>query len=131
MHSPAEERCSAGAGTRQPAFAGPIERCRLSAGRCRDRGLEVPDQLSVTGSDDIELGNLVVPKLTTVHVPTIEIGMRAAKRIVALIDNAELPPEADLSTRLVLRGSLGRVEPEQSRAVRRHKSVADATSRNR
>jgi LacI family transcriptional regulator len=100
-------------------------------GECRDRGLEVPDQLSVTGSDDIELGNLVVPKLTTVHVPTIEIGMRAAKRIVALIDNAELPPEADLSTRLVVRGSLGRVEPEQSRAVRRHKSVAEATSRNR
>ena len=75
-------------------------------GECRDRGLRIPDELSVTGSDDIELSNLVEPRLTTVHVPTFEIGVRAARRIVGLVEESTMPAEADLATRLVVRGSL-------------------------
>ncbi|ROZ76715.1 LacI family DNA-binding transcriptional regulator [Ramlibacter sp. WS9] len=80
-------------------------------GECRDRGLRVPDDLSVTGSDDVELANLVEPRLTTVHVPTVEIGVRAARRIVELIEDVESPAESDLVTRLVVRESLRRLSP--------------------
>ena len=80
-------------------------------GECRDRGLRVPDDLSVTGSDDIELASLVEPRLTTVHVPTAEIGVRAAKRIVGLIEAIESPAETELTTRLVVRDSLRRLSP--------------------
>ncbi len=78
---------------------------------CRDRGLRVPHDLSITGSDDVELASLVEPKLTTVHVPTFEIGVRAARRIVALIDMAEPSSEPVLATRVMLRDSLRRVAP--------------------
>ncbi|MDO9436696.1 substrate-binding domain-containing protein [Hydrogenophaga sp.] len=78
-------------------------------GECRDRGLRVPEDLSVTGSDDIELAELVQPRLTTVRVPKAEIGTRAAKRMVSLIEGTDVPAEPDLTTRLVVRESLRRI----------------------
>jgi LacI family transcriptional regulator len=80
-------------------------------GECRDRGMRVPADISVTGSDDIELAQLVEPRLTTVHVPTVEIGVRAARRIVGLIEDSEVPAESKLTTQLVLRDSLRRISP--------------------
>ena len=75
-------------------------------GECRDRGIRVPDELSITGSDDIELANLVEPRLTTVHVPTFEIGRLSAERIVALIERLPLGETRALRTTLVTRESL-------------------------
>lgn len=74
---------------------------------CRERGISVPGEFSITGSDDIELASLVEPKLTTVHVPTQEIGVRAARHVVALIEGREPPAASPLSARVVVRGSLG------------------------
>lgn len=76
---------------------------------CRDRHMRVPEDLSVTGSDDIELAELVQPRLTTVRVPTSEIGTRAAKRMVSLIEGSDVPVEEDLTTCLVVRDSLRRI----------------------
>lgn len=78
-------------------------------GECRDRGLKVPDDLSITGSDDIELASVVEPKLTTVHVPTVEIGVRAARRIVDLINNKPATEEVALETIVIVRDSLKRL----------------------
>lgn len=76
-------------------------------GECRDRGLRVPDDLSITGSDDIEQARLAQPRLTTVHVPTAEIGRLSALRILALIDGEEADsPNGLLETTLVERDSL-------------------------
>ena len=75
-------------------------------GECRDRGLRVPDDLSITGSDDIELASLVEPKLTTVRVPTSEIGRLSAERIVGLIEGLPLGETHALQTTLVTRESL-------------------------
>lgn len=77
---------------------------------CREQGVVVPDQLSITGSDDIELASLVEPQLTTVHVPKVEIGALAAHRIVHLIEeSASMAEPPLLSTRVVLRASLKRI----------------------
>jgi LacI family transcriptional regulator len=78
-------------------------------GECRDQGLRVPDDLSITGSDDIELSSLVEPKLTTVHVPTFEIGFRAAHGIVDLIEGTATAKVTPLQTQLVIRDSLCRI----------------------
>ena len=75
-------------------------------GECRDRGICVPDELSITGSDDIELANLVEPRLTTVHVPTSEIGRLSAERIVSLIEGRALGETRPLKTTLTVRESL-------------------------
>lgn len=78
-------------------------------GECRARGIRVPDDLSITGSDDIELASLVEPRLTTVHVPTAEIGRLSAERIVGLIEGR--PPGATqaLQTTLSVRESLAAI----------------------
>ncbi len=76
---------------------------------CRTLGISVPDQLSVTGFDDIEQARLANPPLTTVHVPSFDIGMRAARRIVSLIEGTPLGDEAPLDAPLVKRASLGSV----------------------
>ncbi|RAR50183.1 LacI family transcriptional regulator [Paraburkholderia unamae] len=74
---------------------------------CRSRGIAVPHQLSVTGFDDIELGQLTTPPLTTVHVPAIDIGVRAARHVVALIEGKAVGAESALEAPVIERESLG------------------------
>ena len=78
-------------------------------GECRDQGIRVPEDLSITGSCDIELSSLLTPKLTTVHVPTFEIGVRAAHRVVDLIEGKSTVESPRLTTHLVIRDSLKRL----------------------
>ena len=78
---------------------------------CRARSIRVPEDLSVTGFDDIEFAALSNPPLTTVRVPTAEIGVRAARRIVALLEGKNLPAALPLETDIVVRASLQRIGP--------------------
>ncbi len=50
-----------------------------TARRC---GLRIPEDLSVMGFDDIDAASLVDPPLTTMHVPTREMGQRAARQLM-------------------------------------------------
>lgn len=45
----------------------------------REIGLEIPEQLSLIGFDDITLASMVVPKLTTVAQPKRDLGETGAK----------------------------------------------------
>jgi LacI family transcriptional regulator len=40
----------------------------------RERGIRVPDDISVTGFDNIKLSEFCYPALTTVHIPRDRIG---------------------------------------------------------
>ena len=73
---------------------------------CRRQNIAVPGDLSITGFDDIEHAAIVVPPLTTVHVPTEMIGVLAARRVVALLEGGETPMALPLETRVVVRESL-------------------------
>ncbi len=44
-----------------------------------EKGLRVPDDVSVMGFDDLELGNYLTPGLTTIHQPVAEIGKKIVK----------------------------------------------------
>ena len=71
------------------------------------RGFSVPDELSVTGFDDMEISAHLQPSLTTVSTDVVAWGRAAATHLLALI-RAQEPPFADLPpARLVLRGSTG------------------------
>jgi LacI family transcriptional regulator len=74
---------------------------------CRRLGIRVPEDLSITGFDDIEHAAIVVPPLTTVQVPTKEIGVLAARRVVALMEGQTLQPAPPLETHVIERESLG------------------------
>ena len=95
---------------------------------CRARGIRVPEDLSITGSDDIELATLVEPALTTVRVPTVEIGVRAARRIVGLIEGTEMADEPALETSLVVRDSLRRIGKGKAAQARLPRGSTAVTS---
>lgn len=73
---------------------------------CRVRGVRVPEDLSVTGFDDIEHAGIVVPPLTTMRVPTEKIGVPAARRIVGLLEGEQMQDAVPLETTVVIRESL-------------------------
>jgi len=57
-------------------------------GRARDMGISVPDEVSITGFDDMELAQITFPALTSVHVPHREMGRLAAHAIVQRVKDA-------------------------------------------
>jgi LacI family transcriptional regulator len=71
-------------------------------------GVRVPEDLSVTGFDDIFPGSLFEPSLTTVHQPMRMLGERACARLLDRIAQPDLPTQVELlPTELVLRKSCG------------------------
>lgn len=74
----------------------------------RERGMLIPDDVSVIGFNDSEFSAFVEPPLTTVRFPSIEIGTAAAKTLLAAIESGGAMPAAQmLPTSLVLRRSTG------------------------
>src|SRR5699024_1330881 len=51
-------------------------------GRLHDRGVAVPQQMSVTGFGDVPVARLLAPALTTVAVPMLQMGERAAGLLI-------------------------------------------------
>lgn len=74
-----------------------------------ERGLTVPDQLSVLGYDDIELAAYLTPPLSTIRQSAGLLGARAAELLIDhLEDGRPLPDLLSLPPDLVLRASVGR-----------------------
>jgi DNA-binding LacI/PurR family transcriptional regulator len=72
----------------------------------RSAGLSIPQDISVTGFDNFDLGTIVKPPLTTVHVPLRDMGVLAVDRLMELIGGKISPIQKILvSTRLVVRDS--------------------------
>ncbi|MGG6311298.1 LacI family DNA-binding transcriptional regulator [Paenibacillus macerans] len=71
-----------------------------------DHGINVPDQLSVIGFDDVELASRITPKLTSVRLPVDEMAKAAVLKVIELCET-ERPSFSTVSfpTRLVIRDS--------------------------
>lgn len=54
---------------------------------CQERGIVVPRDLSVVGFDDIKMAGYVLPALTTVHQPKVQLGRLAAQVMLDLLKN--------------------------------------------
>ncbi len=55
----------------------------------RQRGYKVPEDVAVTGFDDIEESNVLLSRLTTVGMPYKEIAEKSLEAIISLIENGE------------------------------------------
>jgi LacI family transcriptional regulator len=76
----------------------------LRAGR--ERGLRVPQDLSVAGFDDTTVSQATDPMLTTVRQPLAELGRMAVTMLIRMIQRHELDARhVELATDLVVRGS--------------------------
>jgi len=78
-----------------------------------EAGVRVPEEIAVTGFDDIPVARYVSPPLTTVHVPIAELGARAMERLLLALERGsdhERRHEV-LATTLVVRGSCGPAAP--------------------
>lgn len=73
-----------------------------------DRGLSVPDDLSLVGYDNTYLAKMRHLSLTSVDNGNIAVGLQAGKFILERQDHPELPQRLHLvPTQLVVRGSTG------------------------
>ena len=71
-----------------------------------ERGIPVPEQVSVIGFDNIRMSRFTIPKLTTVAQPMYEIGYRSVEKLHARIEGAEDPILREyLPHELILRSS--------------------------
>jgi DNA-binding LacI/PurR family transcriptional regulator len=71
----------------------------------RERGIDVPGDLSITGFDDSPLAALASPPLTSVRVDYAEFGEAAAAALLAAIGGQPVPPFRGAPPELVVRGS--------------------------
>jgi LacI family transcriptional regulator len=72
----------------------------------RQRGLRLPEDLSIVGYDDVMYATIVTPALTTVRQPLAEMGRTAVHFVVRLLEAQHLgSQQIELPTRLVVRQS--------------------------
>ncbi|GCF07553.1 LacI family DNA-binding transcriptional regulator [Dictyobacter arantiisoli] len=75
----------------------------------RERGLHLPEDLSILGFDDIPQAAQVHPPLTTVHQPLNKMGQRAAELLLDYMADPLAPIERiELPTDLIIRQSCQR-----------------------
>ncbi|MCC5475104.1 LacI family DNA-binding transcriptional regulator [Streptomyces sp. NPDC059680] len=80
---------------------------KLAAGAykaLRRLGLRVPDDVSVTGVDDLGLATAIDPELTTVRLDAELFGERGMQALLAVLEGRQ-PESGDIPVRLVVRGS--------------------------
>lgn len=74
----------------------------------KERGLRLPDDLAITGFDDIVFARDLDLPLTTIHVPKELLGELAVRKLLERIDHPERPPVVQMvPTTLVAPGSCG------------------------
>lgn len=72
-------------------------------------GLQVPDDVSLVGFDDVDRAGLVQPRLTTVRQPLAEMGRLAVSLLLRLLQNRRIQAvRIELATTLVVRASTAR-----------------------
>jgi LacI family transcriptional regulator len=76
-----------------------------------ERGLRIPDDLSLIGFDNIEFSGIIHPPLTTIHQPKYEMGEAAVEILLRLAHNKDkqMPEHRLLGVKLIERQSCRRL----------------------
>ncbi|MEO6826510.1 MAG: LacI family DNA-binding transcriptional regulator [Microbacteriaceae bacterium] len=77
--------------------------------RLRQRGLSAPEDLSVTGFDNVAVSTFVRPNLTTVNLPRVQMGRMCVDALLELVHDAPTaqPTVTELPVELMVRQSSG------------------------
>lgn len=72
----------------------------------KQHGLDIPDDLSIIGFDDIPLVKYLDPGLTTIRLPAIDLGFYAGQMLMKLIKGEPIQKRRiQLTSRLIIRDS--------------------------
>ena len=74
-----------------------------------DRGISVPDDISIVGFDDNMLGKYHRPALTTVHQDIKLKGVTAADTLLKQLSGQKTPNQIQLPTKLIIRDTVKKV----------------------
>jgi LacI family transcriptional regulator len=69
--------------------------------------IDVPRELSIVGCDNLPISSQITPGLSTVLLPTYELGQRAALTLLEWLASDRVPADACLPIELVVRGTSG------------------------
>jgi LacI family transcriptional regulator len=77
---------------------------------CAAAGVALPGAMSILGCDDIDIGTLVTPELSTISTPKRELGARAVRLLLRQLDGdgRATPTVQTLPVKLVVRGTTDR-----------------------
>jgi LacI family transcriptional regulator len=87
-------------------FAGNDEMAAGVLQAARRAGLQVPADVTVVGFDDFQIAQAVWPPLTTIHIPTREVGRIAAEKLIGAAVRDKRDPNSTIPY-LVVRESSG------------------------
>ena len=73
----------------------------------KENGYRIPQDIGIVGFDNLPLGSVIEPALTTIHVPKQYMGEAAAQKLIDLLNTPGQPPtKTEVSTMLVKRGTV-------------------------
>ena len=79
----------------------------------RELGLDVPNRLSITGFDNLEIVTVISPALTTMNSPSRRMGTRAAEYLIDQINtNTRTVERIELNTELIVRETTSAHKPQ-------------------
>jgi DNA-binding LacI/PurR family transcriptional regulator len=82
----------------------------------RERGLRIPEDISVTGFDNIKLAQFCYPALTSVHIPRDQIGRIICNSLLPS-DKTVIEHDVVIDPELVVRDSTGPAAGSQKAGV--------------
>lgn len=88
---------------------------------CLWRQMRVPQDVSITGFDNIEMAAHCRPGITTLHVPAFEIGMRAAEILLGSSAGLDTPRHVFMELELIVRGTTAPPQPAVDVAAASHR----------
>jgi LacI family transcriptional regulator/LacI family repressor for deo operon, udp, cdd, tsx, nupC, and nupG len=71
----------------------------------RAYGRRVPEDVAIVGFDNLSISSLITPALTTMHVPTFQMGRTAGQILLIHSSKIPLPKRTELEANLIIRRS--------------------------
>jgi LacI family transcriptional regulator len=86
---------------------------------CREARVRIPDDVSITGVDNTDLGATQTPPLTSIRTPIVEVGSAAGLQLIARLEGAPAELHQQLPFMLMKRGSTAAPSSGRKPAARR------------
>lgn len=72
----------------------------------REKGLKIPEDISIVGFDDIEMASYFYPELTTIHQPAYQMGFKGADLLLKIVSGeSKVAQQIILDYKLIIRNS--------------------------